>query len=203
MFCKGSTVARKRYERDTLRFMVLYAVVLLCSNWFVKHDGAERFYLYFWSGIPAIPVVAIIVRMGRYLREEKDEYQRLLAMQSILVGTAALLVTVVVSDFLRAFARVRALPPFTGFLVFCAGMPRLSWSSDCGIGCQTVNNRLRELRAVHGWSQAFLAERLEVSRQSVNAIETGKYDPSLPLAFKIARLFQQPIEQIFADDEGR
>ncbi len=62
-----------------------------------------------------------------------------------------------------------------------------------------MNNRLRELRAVHGWSQAFLAEKLEVSRQSVNAIETGKYDPSLPLAFRIARLFALPIEQIFQD----
>ena len=62
-----------------------------------------------------------------------------------------------------------------------------------------MNNRLRVLRAERGWSQADLAERLGVSRQSVNAIETGKYDPSLPLAFKIARLFDQPIEAIFTD----
>ena len=60
-----------------------------------------------------------------------------------------------------------------------------------------MKNRLRELRAEHGWSQADLAERLEVSRQTVNAIETGRYDPSLPLAFKIARLFHKPIEDIF------
>lgn len=58
-------------------------------------------------------------------------------------------------------------------------------------------NRVRELRADRGWSQADLAERLDVSRQTVNAIETGKYDPSLPLAFKIARLFGLPIESIF------
>jgi putative transcriptional regulator len=63
-----------------------------------------------------------------------------------------------------------------------------------------VNNRLRVLRAERGWSQADLAQRLEVSRQSVNAIETGKYDPSLPLAFRIARLFEAPIEAIFTDD---
>jgi len=62
-----------------------------------------------------------------------------------------------------------------------------------------VNNRLRVLRAGRQWSQADLAQRLEVSRQSVNAIETGKYDPSLPLAFKIARLFELPLEQIFSD----
>jgi putative transcriptional regulator len=63
-----------------------------------------------------------------------------------------------------------------------------------------VRNRLRVLRAEHEWSQARLAEELEVSRQTVNAIENGKYDPSLPLAFRIARLFGQPIEAIFFPD---
>lgn len=64
-------------------------------------------------------------------------------------------------------------------------------------------SRIRELRDARGWSQAQLAERLDVSRQTVNAIETGKYDPSLPLAFRIARLFGEPIESIFqpGDDE--
>ena len=60
-----------------------------------------------------------------------------------------------------------------------------------------MNNRLRVLRAERGWSQGDLAERLEVSRQSVNAIETGRYDPSLPLAFRIAELFGLPIENVF------
>lgn len=62
-----------------------------------------------------------------------------------------------------------------------------------------MDNRLRVLRAERDWSQADLAERLGVSRQSVNAIETGKYDPSLPLAFKIADLFEMPIEAIFTN----
>ncbi|KRB52860.1 MAG: helix-turn-helix transcriptional regulator [Pseudomonadota bacterium] len=62
-----------------------------------------------------------------------------------------------------------------------------------------MKNRLKGLRAERGWSQAELAERLDVSRQSINAIETGKYDPSLPLAFKIARLFDMPIDAIFTD----
>ncbi len=62
-----------------------------------------------------------------------------------------------------------------------------------------MNNRLRVLRAEREWSQAELGARLDVSRQAVNAIETGKYDPSLPLAFKIARLFDRPIEEIFDD----
>ena len=64
-----------------------------------------------------------------------------------------------------------------------------------------MKNRLKVLRAERDWSQADLAQRLDVSRQSVNAIETGKYDPSLPLAFKIARLFGQPIEAIFVDGD--
>ncbi len=60
-----------------------------------------------------------------------------------------------------------------------------------------MKNRLRELRAERGWSQGELAERLDVSRQTVNAIETEKYDPSLPLAFRIAALFKRRIEEIF------
>jgi putative transcriptional regulator len=63
-----------------------------------------------------------------------------------------------------------------------------------------VKNRLKVLRAERSWSQQDLAEKLEVSRQSVNAIETGRYDPSLPLAFRIAALFELPIEQIFQRD---
>ena len=60
-----------------------------------------------------------------------------------------------------------------------------------------MKNSLKVLRAMRDWSQQDLADRLDVSRQSVNAIETGKYDPSLPLAFRIAELFAMPIEQIF------
>ncbi len=62
-----------------------------------------------------------------------------------------------------------------------------------------MKNQLKVQRAMRNWSQADLAERLDVSRQAVNAIETGKYDPSLPLAFKIARLLQMPIEAVFDD----
>jgi len=65
-----------------------------------------------------------------------------------------------------------------------------------------MRNRLKVLRAERNWSQADLADKLDVSRQSVNAIETGKYDPSLPLAFKIAQVFGLAIEQIFSADEA-
>ena len=66
-----------------------------------------------------------------------------------------------------------------------------------------MNNRLRELRAEKQWSQADLAQRLEVSRQTVNAIETSKYDPSLPLAFKIAQVFEMRIEDLFQPNSNK
>ncbi len=70
----------------------------------------------------------------------------------------------------------------------------------CG-GGDPMNNSLRTLRAERSWSQADLAAALGVSRQTVNALETGRYDPSLPLAFKIARVFERSIESIFSDEE--
>ena len=65
-----------------------------------------------------------------------------------------------------------------------------------------MNNRLRELRDARGWSQGELASQLEVSRQTINALETGKYDPSLPLAFRIAKLFSCRIEDVFLPEQG-
>ncbi|MEX0789235.1 MAG: helix-turn-helix transcriptional regulator [Actinomycetota bacterium] len=65
-----------------------------------------------------------------------------------------------------------------------------------------MKNRLKVLRAERDWTQQQLADALEVSRQTVNALENGKFDPSLPLAFKLARLFRQPIEAIFIDRPG-
>ncbi len=65
-----------------------------------------------------------------------------------------------------------------------------------------MNNQLRALRERQGWSQGELAQRLEVSRQTINALETGKYDPSLPLAFRIARLFACRIEDVFLPDDN-
>lgn len=64
-----------------------------------------------------------------------------------------------------------------------------------------MDNRLKELRAINGWSQAHLADLLDVSRQTVNALENGRYDPSLPLAFRLARVFSTTIEDLFQPDE--
>jgi len=76
----------------------------------------------------------------------------------------------------------------------------MGWSACDSPASVVVNNKLRELRAARQWSQADLADRLDVSRQTINSIETGRYDPSLPLAFKIAAVFDQPIDTLFFPD---
>lgn len=93
-----------------------------------------------------------------------------------------------------------------GYLTFRLKVTKLGSanSTSCGaevrgIRLRVMTNRLRELRASRRWSQGDLAQELGVSRQTINAIETGKYDPSLPLAFKIARLFKRQIEDVFED----
>lgn len=118
VFSKGSSTARERYERGLLRFTVAYAVVVFCCAWFVRHDGAERFFFYFWSVIPAIPILVVLVRMGRYLQQEKDEYQRLMAMQAILVGAATLMGTLVANELVKPFTRTQLFSPFVTFLIF-------------------------------------------------------------------------------------
>lgn len=101
------------------------------------------------------------------------------------------------SDNLDEELAGEALPGDSGF---ATNYPRQTRTHDGHL--KTVKNRLKVLRAERDWSQAELAGRLDVSRQAVNAIETGKHDPSLPLAFRIARLFDMTIEDIFDDGES-
>ena len=122
MFCKDLTGARKRYQRDSLRLLAAYFVVLLGSIWFIKHHAANRVFLYVGSLLPAILVIALILRVGRYLNEETDEFQKLVRMRAILVGTAALLGALVVDDFLRAFAHAPGFAPFVLFMIFAFAM---------------------------------------------------------------------------------
>jgi Trk-type K+ transport system membrane component len=122
MLCKSQSIAQKRYQRDVTIFMAVYLVLVLCSALIVKHGAPTHLLLYVCSVIPAVPIIGVIARMVRYLREETDEYQRLLRMESILAGTGATLAVLVVSDFLRSFANTGDLPPFTLFLVFALSM---------------------------------------------------------------------------------
>jgi hypothetical protein len=120
MYCGVKTVAHKRYQKRMWRVMACYIVVVLGAAWIVKHEHPLGWQLYFWSLLPAIPVILSMGLMGLYLHEETDEYQRVVMVRSLLVGTAALLGTLVVNDFLRSFAATGALPPFVCFVLFYA-----------------------------------------------------------------------------------
>jgi len=114
----GATVAGKRYARRVSVTMSIYVVLVFGAALYVKHFSPHGWLLYFWALLPAIPVIAMIGVMGRYLQEEKDEYLRMLTVRSLLVGTTVLIGTLVVNDFLRSFANGGALPPFVGYVLF-------------------------------------------------------------------------------------
>jgi peptidoglycan/LPS O-acetylase OafA/YrhL len=118
MFCKDTSPAFKRYQRRVLKVMAVYFVVILLAAWVVRHEHPHGWPLYFWSALPAVPVILVIVAMGLYVSEEKDEYLRMRTMLALLVSTGALLGTLVVSDFLQSFAGAPAFPPFTSFVIF-------------------------------------------------------------------------------------
>jgi uncharacterized membrane protein YcjF (UPF0283 family) len=124
MFCKETSPAFKRYQRRVITVMLGYAVILFSASWIVKHNHPHGWLLYVLAGLPAVPVILVIVSMGRYLQEETDEYLRLRTMRSLLVGTAALLGTLVVSDFLQSFAGAPSFTPFKSFflLFICFGI---------------------------------------------------------------------------------
>jgi uncharacterized membrane protein len=102
--------------------MGAYLVLLFGAVYLLNHGSPHGWLLYFLSVLPALPIIVVIVAMGRYLHEENDEYQRLKMMQAILVGTAALLTTVIVNDFVQTFAHTLAFPPFTSFIVFAVAV---------------------------------------------------------------------------------
>ena len=149
------------------------------------------------AALQSSPIIAFIVIAGLYLAGETDDFQKTVLVQSHTVGNWR---DPGGDDVLRESGEVR-LPSADGCVVGSDSVFRDSDRLDAGRSLEVqMKNRLRVLRAEREWSQADLAERLEVSRQSVNAIETGKFDPSLPLAFKLARLFETKIEGIFSDE---
>ena len=123
LFCKTNTKAYKTYQRYSVAFGIAYALLVFLSAWCVKHHVPDgRFWLYFWSLVPTVPLVGLVAQMAKYLNDETDEYQRVMMMQSLLIGTAALVITLLVNDFLRAFAKASSLEPFVAFVIFSAAM---------------------------------------------------------------------------------
>jgi len=114
----GATAAGKRYGRRVTVTMSIYVVMVVGAALYVKHFAPHGWLLYFWALLPAIPVIALVGVMGLYLQEEKDEYLRMLTTRSLLVGTAVLIGTLVVNDFLRSFAKGGPLPPFMAYVMF-------------------------------------------------------------------------------------
>lgn len=113
-----SSAAGKRYRRRVLTAMSLYLVILYACVKLAKLVPEHGWMLYVLALLPAVPVLAVLAILGRYLQEETDEYLRLLAMRSLILASGALLGTIVVNDFLRAIAHGDALSPFVCFVVF-------------------------------------------------------------------------------------
>jgi hypothetical protein len=112
------SVAGKRYRRRVLTAMSLYIVILFSCLKLVKAFPVHGWVLYALAMLPAVPVLAVLVFLARYLREETDEYLRMLTVRSVLVAAGALLATIVVNDFLRVIAHGAAVAPFVCFIVF-------------------------------------------------------------------------------------
>ena len=116
------TPAKARFQRRMLRFLAVYFALFLSSAWLARHEQPGDWEIYVFAAIPALGILVMMVGVGRYLHEETDEFQRMMVVRSLLVGTAAMLSTIVVSDFLRELTPAPALPPFSSFIVFCVGL---------------------------------------------------------------------------------
>jgi Na+/melibiose symporter-like transporter len=136
-FCGFSTPASKRYQRRVMVTTSLYVVVLFAAVFVVKHTHPHGWVLYTISLVPAVPLLAMMGALGIYLTEEKDEYLRLITMRSLLAGTAVLLATLVVNDFLRSISGAGALPVFTSWVLFFVAF-------GVAQAVQTVRDRVRD-----------------------------------------------------------
>ncbi len=135
--CETSTPASKRYRRRVIVTMLVYLVVLFGAIFVVKHTHPHGWLLYTISVVPALPILAMLGSMGVYLQEEKDEYLRLVTMRSLVVGTAVLLMVLVVSDFLRTISGAPALAPFSSWVTFFLAF-------GVAQGVQKMRNRVRD-----------------------------------------------------------
>jgi DNA-binding XRE family transcriptional regulator len=183
--------------------MAAYIVTLAAALRYVGEGDVTGPAAYLLALLPGLSIAAVFWAIGRLMVEEKDEYLRLLLVRQSLVATGFTLGIVTMWGFLENFELV---PHVDAFYVCCPLVPgprrrELRQLADAAQSWgQAMNNRLKALRAERKLEPGRPCGRLEVSRQSVNAIETGRYDPSLPLAFRIAEIFGLPIEVIFLKD---
>ncbi len=147
-----------------------------------------------WALSPLLAVAWLARNQVRALRRA-DELQRVVQLEAMAVGFGVIVILLAGAGVLHG-AEIGDLAQRTQDRAHRRrrGVDRRTWGTG---EVAEVRNRLREFRAIHNWTQVDLADRLDVSRQTIYAIETGRYDPSLPLAFKISALFDEPIESLF------
>ncbi len=200
--CNGKGDAQRRYIKRVAIFSSAYlAAFAIQVVWFDTYDPTTALRAAI-AVLPGLAVIGVFWAIGRLIVEERDEYMRMLIVRQTLIATAFALGLATLWGFLEAGDVVPHIDAYWFAIAFFFGQflrraiePHYPWQLG-----RAVKNRLKVLRAERDWSQQVLADRLEVSRQSVNAIETGRYDPSLPLAFRIADIFEMPIEEIFLRD---
>ena len=118
IICRNPTKAAKRYQQRMALVMTSYVLLIFGVEHYVSHFHPQGAALYAMSLMPMLPVAGIMVAVGRYLKEEVDEYKRYQLVRSMLWATGATLVLTAGSDFLRSFANTSALPPFATFVIF-------------------------------------------------------------------------------------
>jgi putative transcriptional regulator len=195
-----SQAGRRLYDRVLFVVMPLLGLVLFGDFWVYPHLHPKGVLASLLAALPALPILAVMVIFRLYLAGAKDEFEQTIQVQSLLWALW--------SDPCGSRnygVPVRFRPNFT--LKRVLGRPavpvRPRPARTRTRPEPPIKNRLRKLRIARNWSQAEVAERLEVSRQSINAMEEGTYEPSLPLAFKVARLFETTIEDIFIDQNPK
>ena len=184
---------RNSYLREFLPAIVTFWILLaIVQNTVDENTSGARL----WVLVPVLPMIGVAFALYR-ATQRADEYGRIVMLECMALGLRGL-------DDRRHGPRVPRDDRRCLDLRRVAGLRR--WHDDVGTRPhrsepRLMDNRLKELRAVNSWSQAHLADLLGVSRQTVNALEKGRYDPSLPLAFRLARVFSTTIEDLFTPDE--
>jgi putative transcriptional regulator len=187
--------ANRKYRLELFSALIAYMVVLVGSIYWAKimDEGAVRTLLLM---TPVVPLMLAVWAIARHFGR-MDEFVRLRSLEGLAIAAAV----TGRPDLHLWLSRVRRLSQGQYVLGLGRDGYHLGPVHLAALLLCAMKNLVRELRTEHGWSQGDLADKLEVSRQTVNAIETGRYDPSLPLAFTIAKLFGKPIEKIFSTEK--